>query len=59
MWSNYLRNIAEAWKKNYNARLEESPAPVNEATSHTFNPFGGLLPPALRESQYYYDYSPF
>jgi RHS repeat-associated protein len=59
MWSNYLRNIADAWKKNHKARLEESPPPVVETTSETYNPFRGLLPPNLRESQYYYDYSPF
>ena len=59
MWSSYLRNIADAWKKNHNARLEESPTPVVEATNLTYNPYRGLLPPSLRESQYYYDYSPF
>ncbi len=59
MWTMYMENIIDAWKKNHKAKLDEFPTPINEATGLDHNPFRNLLPASMRESQFYYDYNPF
>ena len=59
MWTRYLKNIAEWWKQNKGATLENDPTPMVEATNLTVNPFRKELPLSLQKSDYYYDYNPF
>jgi RHS repeat-associated protein len=59
MWSMYIDNIANWWKENKRATIHEKPEPVVEETNLTYNPYRGLLPSNLQNSQYYYDYNPF
>jgi RHS repeat-associated protein len=59
MWTRYLNNIAEWWKQNKGATLENDPTPMVEATNLTVNPFRKELPLSLQKSDYYYDYNPF